>query len=75
MHVRWSAMAALALGVAPNVPGFLKAAGWIASVPAWCEAVYPYAWFSGFAIAAVVHAGLGRAATKRAQNGAAGPAA
>lgn len=53
--VRWSAMAALVLGVAPNVPGFLKSANTVEVVPAWCEAVYPYAWFTGFAIAAVVY--------------------
>ncbi|MBI5362835.1 MAG: NCS1 family nucleobase:cation symporter-1 [Planctomycetes bacterium] len=63
--VRWSAIAALVVGVAPNVPGFAKTAGWLERVPAWCEAVYPYAWFSGFAIAAVVYGLLARADAPR----------
>ncbi|MBI5362836.1 MAG: cytosine permease [Planctomycetes bacterium] len=58
--VRWSAIAALVVGVAPHVPGFARAAGCVEQVPAWCDAVYPYAWFTGSAIAALVSALLGR---------------
>jgi NCS1 family nucleobase:cation symporter-1 len=50
------AMAALALGVAPNVPGFLRAVKVVGGEPGWADAIYPYAWFSGFAIAAVAYA-------------------
>ncbi len=50
----WSlaAVAAFALAVAPNLPGFLGQAGWIdpARVPPFLTAVYGYAWFVGFAI-------------------------
>jgi len=50
------AIAALALGVAPNVPGFLRAVKVVGGEPGWADAIYPYAWFSGFAIAAVAYA-------------------
>jgi nucleobase:cation symporter-1, NCS1 family len=43
------AVLALLAGVAPNVPGFLQAAG-LATVPAFFNALYVYAWFTGFLI-------------------------
>ena len=51
------AFAALILGVAPNVPGFLAAAipGTFGAMPAIWTALYPYAWFVGAAIAATVY--------------------
>ncbi|HVT59869.1 MAG TPA: NCS1 family nucleobase:cation symporter-1 [Thermoanaerobaculia bacterium] len=48
------AVTALLAGVAPNVPGFLHAAG-LAAVPAFFDAIYVYAWFSGFLIGALVY--------------------
>ena len=56
------ALVALALGIAPNVPGFLKISfpasfggfGWIWS------AIYTYAWFVGVFVALFVYAGLMR---------------
>jgi NCS1 family nucleobase:cation symporter-1 len=39
---------ALALGVAPNLPGFLVAAGALDSAPALFTQIYTYAWFVGF---------------------------
>jgi NCS1 family nucleobase:cation symporter-1 len=53
------AMVALVIGVLPNIPGFLKAAGVLASKPEfWAlvgapfwDAIYVYAWFTGFLIA------------------------
>ena len=42
------AVVALVLGIIPNLPGFLKVAGAIASVPPIFEAIYTYAWFIGF---------------------------
>jgi nucleobase:cation symporter-1, NCS1 family len=56
----WIAIAALVLGVLPNVPGFLNAAFPQAfpGVGAFFKGVYTYAWFVGLAIAALVY-GLG----------------
>ncbi len=50
-----AALAALVLGVLPNLPGFLKAAGFIASTAPLFETLYTYAWFVGLAISAVVY--------------------
>jgi NCS1 family nucleobase:cation symporter-1 len=60
---RWATVAILAVAVAPNVPGFLAAAGWVApsAVPALFHSVYTYAWFVGFAIAFVAYVALGLA--------------
>ncbi len=52
--VNWVAVAALVLGVLPNVPGFLGALNLMAA-PAWARTVYDWAWFVGFAIAALVY--------------------
>ncbi len=58
---RWATVAILALAVAPNVPGFLAAAGWISAdkIPSIFHSIYTYAWFVGFAVAFVSYAGLG----------------
>ncbi len=50
-----AAIIALVLGVLPNLPGFLKAAGFVAEVPAVFSTIYTYAWFVGLAVAAVVY--------------------
>lgn len=49
--VNWRAMAALFIGIAPCVPGFLDAAtgGWLIA-PAIFKILYTYAWFVTFAI-------------------------
>lgn len=52
----WPAFAALILGVLPNLPGFLKAAGFVQSVPTIFSTIYAYAWFVGLAIAALIYA-------------------
>jgi len=49
------AVIALVLGVLPNLPGFLKAAGFIAATAPLFELLYTYAWFVGLAISAVVY--------------------
>ena len=50
-----AALAAVAAGIAPNVPGFCAAAGLVASChPLW-TAVYGYAWFVGAGLAAAVY--------------------
>jgi nucleobase:cation symporter-1, NCS1 family len=46
-----AALAALAAGVAPNVPGFLQAAGFVEAVPPFFAQLYTYAWFVGFLLA------------------------
>ncbi|MFC7513849.1 NCS1 family nucleobase:cation symporter-1 [Herbaspirillum sp. GCM10030257] len=50
------AVIALVLGVLPNLPGFLKAAGFISSTLPVFETLYTYAWFVGLAISAVIYA-------------------
>src|SRR5690606_21448208 len=47
-----AALVALIAGVLPNIPGFFKAAGFVADVPDVFEVTYTYAWFIGLAIAA-----------------------
>lgn len=49
------ALIALFLGVAPNVPGFLKAGGFVSEVPEVFTVLYTYAWFVGFLVAGGVH--------------------
>jgi len=49
------AIVALLVGVAPNVPGFLAAAGVLDSVPTFFASVYTYAWFVGLAISGFVY--------------------
>jgi len=56
------ALAALALGIAPNVPGFLGTIG-VAQVPVFWMDLYAYAWFVGFAAAFGACLALGRART------------
>lgn len=48
-----AAVVAIILGVIPNVPGFLAAAGFISatSIPSYLHTIYTYAWFVGFFIA------------------------
>jgi NCS1 family nucleobase:cation symporter-1 len=69
------AMIALVIGVLPNLPGFLKAAGLFADNPelwasigaSFWDAIYVYAWFIGFALAGVVYV-IGMAVTGRGKN-------
>lgn len=51
-----AAVVALIVGVVPNVPGFLHAAGVLDSVPAIFDSLYVYAWFIGFFLAGGVYA-------------------
>jgi NCS1 family nucleobase:cation symporter-1 len=61
-HGGWNlaAVIAFAVGVAPNVPGFLNAAFPAAfpEVGAAFKTIYTYAWFAGLALAAVVYGAL-----------------
>ena len=54
------ALVALALGIAPCVPGFLGTIKAVEVAPIW-TAMYHYAWFIGFGISAAVHFALMRA--------------
>lgn len=56
-YPRWNpvAMVALILGVLPNIPGFLHAAGLFESVPAVFDTIYVYAWFVGFFLAGGIY--------------------
>jgi NCS1 family nucleobase:cation symporter-1 len=49
------ALLALAIAVAPNVPGFAHQAGFVDSVPAIFDTIYTYAWFVGFGLAGALH--------------------
>jgi NCS1 family nucleobase:cation symporter-1 len=64
-----AAVAALVLGVLPNLPGFLHEAfpGAFPGVPALFRHLYTYAWFVGLAIAAAVYGVLMLAAGCRAR--------
>ena len=52
-----AALAALLLGIAPNVPGFILTIKVIAAdaVPAWISHLYSYAWFVGFFVSGIVY--------------------
>ncbi len=53
--VNWIAMIALVVGVAPNVPGFLKTVKITTGDPNFFDAIYPYAWFTGVIVAGTIH--------------------
>lgn len=53
--VNAAAIVALAVGVIPNIPGFLAEAGVVASVPALFSSIYTYAWFFGFGVSALAY--------------------
>jgi NCS1 family nucleobase:cation symporter-1 len=55
-----AALIALVVAVAPNVPGFLHAAGAVTAVPAFFDDLYTYAWFVGFLLAGALYLGLMR---------------
>jgi len=57
-----AALAALAAGIAPNVPGFLAQAfpSRFGAVPDFWRGIYSYAWFVGFAIAGATYLALMR---------------
>lgn len=55
-----AAIVAFVVAVLPNMPGFLRQAGFIDSFPAmgFFDQIYLYAWFVGFAIAGALYLGL-----------------
>ena len=48
-------LAALLLGIAPNLPGFLDATGIVSNVPAFFTNLYHYAWFVGALLAGIIY--------------------
>ncbi|HEY6899906.1 MAG TPA: cytosine permease, partial [Puia sp.] len=59
-----SALLSLALGILPNIPGFLVTVGAVGPgvFPVWLVSVYSYAWFTGFFVAGGSYCLLMRAA-------------
>src|SRR5262249_27232106 len=56
----WRALLALAIGIAPNVPGFLaQASGGVIGAPQFFKELYVYAWFVGLLLAGSVHTSFG----------------
>ncbi|MBI2374234.1 MAG: NCS1 family nucleobase:cation symporter-1 [Deltaproteobacteria bacterium] len=49
------AVGALVAGILPNVPGFLKAAGALDGPESFFDAIYVYAWFTGFFLAGAIY--------------------
>jgi NCS1 family nucleobase:cation symporter-1 len=56
--VNTSALIALVLGIAPNVPGFLAQAHVVELGSGFWTTLYTYAWFVGFAVAGLVYVAL-----------------
>lgn len=64
--VNFNAVIALVVGVAPNVPGFLKSAGFTSGEKNFFDELYVYAWFVGLALAAGLYFAFEQArATRR----------
>ena len=57
-------VAALAIGVAPNVPGFLHSVALVSSVPPVFDTIFTGAWFVGFFLSAIVYVLLNLGAEK-----------
>jgi NCS1 family nucleobase:cation symporter-1 len=51
----WVAIVALLAGIAPNIPGFLHSVHVLGVEQDIFTAIYPYAWFTGLAIAATLY--------------------
>ena len=59
--INWRAIAAVALGIAPNVPGFItQATAGAITVPEVFNDLYTYAWFVSLAVAGTAHWVLSR---------------
>src|SRR5262249_42379935 len=68
------ALAALVLGIAPNVPGFLKSAGVVTGRENIFDAFYVYAWFIGFLVSSAIYLGGSSVLLARTRRGTAGVA-
>lgn len=65
-YTTWNSagLIALVVGILPNLPGFLHAAGALDSVPSIFDALYSYAWFVGLFIAGGLYMMLASKKTK-----------
>ena len=68
------ALVALLLGIAPNVPGFLKIAGVFSGTENIFDDLYVYAWFIGFLVAGGIYLAGSSMLLTRARGGTAGVA-
>jgi NCS1 family nucleobase:cation symporter-1 len=53
--INWIAVVAMAAGILPNMPGFLKSIGAVGGDPGFFDQVYVFAWFVGFALAGGIY--------------------
>jgi NCS1 family nucleobase:cation symporter-1 len=53
--VNWRAIVALALAVAPNLPGFVNAATGKHMFPSFFDGLYDFAWFIGLGLAIIIY--------------------
>ena len=64
------AIGALCAGVAPNIVGFLRSVKVVGGGPDLWDAIYPYSWFTGLGVAALVYlVGMRGSAFGRPRNG------
>jgi NCS1 family nucleobase:cation symporter-1 len=68
--INYKAVAALLLGILPNVPGFLTTIKvWpVDIVPAWMSGLYNYAWFVGFFVSGISYVLMTKKKTKEELN-------
>jgi NCS1 family nucleobase:cation symporter-1 len=69
--INWRAMSALALGILPVVPGFIRAAttpGGVVPNPTLLDTLYTYAWFVTFALSFAIYLLLSRRCARRRTN-------
>jgi NCS1 family nucleobase:cation symporter-1 len=66
------AIFALAVGILPNVPGFLKSAHVLGGSENVFDAIYVYAWFIGFVVATAIYLAGSALAPARSRRGTAG---
>jgi NCS1 family nucleobase:cation symporter-1 len=59
-----AALIALAVGIAPCLPGFAGAIGWASVDPLWSR-IYSYAWFVSFGASLATYAGLMKVTSRR----------
>jgi len=53
--INWIAIGALLAGIAPNMPGFMRSVEVLDGGPDGWDVIYPYAWFTGFVVAAALY--------------------
>jgi NCS1 family nucleobase:cation symporter-1 len=68
--INYTAIAALFLGIIPNIPGFLTTVKVIPldAVPLWLSGLYNYAWFVGFFVSGISYLLMTKRKTREATN-------